>query len=246
MKAVILAAGSAKRLSPLTDNKHKSLLEIGSKPILEYQLDALDHYGVNNVLIAVGYLKEQIINRYGNRYKNLKIQYIDNPDYATTNTVYSLWLARDYFKNEDFLYFNADVLFHYSLIGRLLKSEKESTLGVEIKKCVEEEVKVIPDEDRRVVRIGKKIDIDKSIGEFVGIGKFGSSLTEDFITSLKSVIDDGNQMSFFEKAVDLILNKHKIYYEDITEIPVIEIDFPEDLEKAKNVILFKILSFGDE
>lgn len=246
MKSVILAAGSARRLSPLTDNKHKSLLEIGNKPILEYQLDALDHYGVIDVLIVVGFLKEQIIKRYGNHYKNLKIQYMDNPNYATTNTVYSLWLAREYFKSEDFLYFNADVLFQRSLVGRLLKSEKESALGVEIKKCGEEEVKVIPDEDQRVNHIGKKIDPNKSIGEFVGIGKFGASLTEDFITSLKSVIDDGNQMSFFEKAVDLILDKHKIYYEDITEIPVIEIDFPEDLEKAKNIILPEILSFGDE
>lgn len=243
MKAVILAAGSARRLSPLTDSKHKSLLEIGSKPILEYQLDALDHYGVNNVLIVIGFLKEQIINRYGNHYKNLEIQYIDNPDFLTTNTVYSLWLARDYFENEDFLYFNADVIFHYSLIGRLLKSENESTLGVEIKNCGEEEVKIIPDEDQRVIHIGKKIDLDKSIGEFVGIGRFSASLTEDFIASLKSVIDDGDQMSFFEKAVNLILDKHEIYYEDITEIPVIEIDFPEDLEKAKNVILPKILSF---
>ena len=104
MKAVILAAGSAKRLSPLNDNKHKSLLEIGSKPILEYQLDALNRYEVNEVVIVVGYLKEKIIQKYGYHCRNLSILYIDNPDFSFTNTVYSLWLAREYFRNEDFLY----------------------------------------------------------------------------------------------------------------------------------------------
>jgi choline kinase len=44
----------------------------------------------------------------------MNISYIENPNYATTNTVYSLWLAREYFAGQDFFYFNADVLFHYS------------------------------------------------------------------------------------------------------------------------------------
>nr|MBC8489287.1 NTP transferase domain-containing protein [Bacteroidota bacterium] len=87
MKAVILAAGSARRLSPLADNTHKCLLEVGEKGILEHQLDALDRYGVAEALIVVGFLKEQIQGRFGNQYRNMSLTYIENPDYATTNTV---------------------------------------------------------------------------------------------------------------------------------------------------------------
>ena len=179
MKAVILAAGSARRLSPLTDTKHKCLIEIGQKPILEHQLDALDFYGVKEALIVVGYLKEQIISKYGNHYKGIHLQYIENPLYASTNTVYSLMLAGDYFRGSDFLYFNADVVFHHELLGRLIHSEKPTALGVEVKKCGEEEVKVIVDETRRILRIGKKLSPDECLGEFVGIAKFSAELTED-------------------------------------------------------------------
>lgn len=243
MKAVILAAGSARRLSPLTDTKHKCLIEIGQKSILEHQLDALDFYSVKETLIIVGYLKEQIISKYGNQYKGIHLQYIENPLYASTNTVYSLMLAGEYFRRNDFLYFNADVVFHHELLGRLILSDKLTVLGVEVKKCGDEEVKVIVDETRRILRIGKKLSPDECLGEFVGIAKFSAELTEDFITSLKTVVEEGDRMSFFERAVDLILEKHPMFYENISDIPVIEIDFPEDLEKARTIVLPKILAF---
>ena len=104
MKSIIIAAGAAKRLAPLANSIPKCLIDIGNKPTIEYQLDALNRYEVNEVVIVVGYLKEKIIQKYGYHYRNLSISYIDNPDFSFTNTVYSLWLAREYFRNEDFLY----------------------------------------------------------------------------------------------------------------------------------------------
>jgi len=245
MKAVILAAGSARRLSPLTDNMHKCLLPIGDKSILGHQLDALDYYGVTEAVIVVGFLKEQIVEKFGRQYKSIALNYIENPDYAATNTVYSLYLARDYFKDSDFLYFNADVVFHRSLLGRLLLSPFSTAMGVEVKQCGAEEVKVIVNEDHRILRIGKKLPPKECLGEFVGIAKFGSSITRDFITGLKAVIDEGEKMAFFEKGVDRILAKHHLYYEDISDIPVIEIDFPEDLERARKQILPKIIAMNE-
>jgi len=245
MKAVILAAGSARRLSPLTDNMHKSLLPIGEKSILEHQLDAINRYGVPEALIVVGYLKEQIVEKFGDQYKNVTLSYIENPDYATTNTVYSLYLARDYFRGADFMYFNADVVFHHNLVGRILQSEMPTALGVEVKSCGAEEVKVIVDSQRRILRIGKKIDIEKSLGEFVGVAKFAGEITADFIDGLKAVIDSGKKTAFFEKGIDKILDMHDIYYEDISDIPVIEIDFPEDLEKARKKIYPRIKAMDE-
>ncbi|MFA6742733.1 MAG: phosphocholine cytidylyltransferase family protein [Candidatus Neomarinimicrobiota bacterium] len=245
MRAVILAAGAARRLAPLTDSIPKCLIKIGDKSLLENQLDALQRYGVDETLIVVGYLKEQIMEKIGSQYKTMNISYIENPNYATTNTVYSLWLAREYFAGQDFFYFNADVLFHYSLIGKLLEAPHETALGVEVKPCGEEEVKVIVKADQRIVRIGKKLDPTECLGEFVGIAKFGASLTTDFATALKAVIDEGLQMSFFEAAVDRILDKHTMYSVDITKIPVIEIDFPEDLERARKQIYPKIVSIDE-
>jgi len=245
MRAVILAAGAARRLAPLTDSIPKSLIKVGDKSLLENQLDALQRYGIDEALIVVGYLKEQIMAKIGDHYKTMNVSYIENPLYASTNTVYSLWLAREYFAGQDFFYFNADVLFHYSLIGKLLDAPFETALGVEVKPCGEEEVKVIVDNAQRIVRIGKKLDPAECLGEFVGIAKFGASLTADFATALKAVIDDGLQMSFFEAAVDRMLKKHAMYAVDITMIPTIEIDFPEDLERARKQVYPKIISIDE-
>lgn len=243
MKAVILAAGASHRLLPLTDSQPKCLIEIGEKSLLEYQLDVLDRYGIKEAAVVVGYRKEQIKERFVSQYKSVALSYIENPIYATTNTIYSLYLARDYFLNNDFLYFNADVLFHHSLIQRLLASPRETALGVEVKPCGEEEVKVIVSENQRIIRIGKKIDIGRSLGEFIGIAKFGAAMTSDFATSLRAVIDEGQQMSFFETAVNRILDQYAMYAIDISDIPVIEIDFPEDLNKARDSVMKKIQLF---
>jgi len=245
MRAVILAAGAARRLAPLTDSVPKCLIEIGDKSLLENQLDALQRYGIEEALIVVGYLKERIMEKVGSHYKTMNISYIENPLYASTNTVYSLWLAREYFAGQDFFYFNADVLFHYSLIGKLLEAPYETALGVEVKSCGKEEVKVIVADDDRILRIGKKLKPAECLGEFVGIAKFGASLTADFATTLKAVIDEGLQMSFFEAAVDRILDRHAMYSVDITKIPVIEIDFPEDLERARKQVYPKIVSIDE-
>lgn len=245
MKAVILAAGAARRLAPLTDSIPKCLIKVGEKSLLENQLDALQRYGIEEALIVVGYLKEQIMEKIGYQYKTMNISYIENPLYASTNTVYSLYLARDYFLGSDFLYFNADVVFHHSLLGRLLLSQFSTAMGVEVKRCGEEEVKVIVNADHRILRIGKKLPPKDCLGEFVGIAKFGASITSDFIAGLKAVIDEGEKMAFFEKGVDRILAKHQLYYEDVSDIPVIEIDFPEDLERARKQILPKIVAMDE-
>jgi len=79
MKAVILAAGAARRLVPMINSIPKCLIKIGDKSILENQLDALQFYGIEDVLIVVGYLKEQIIEKIGNQYKTMNISYIENP-----------------------------------------------------------------------------------------------------------------------------------------------------------------------
>ena len=66
MPAVILAGGLATRLRPLTKTIPKSLVEVAGHPFLWHQLQLLKCYGIRNVILAVGYLGEQIQNRYGN------------------------------------------------------------------------------------------------------------------------------------------------------------------------------------
>ena len=75
--AVIMAGGKGTRLTPLTNNTPKPLLKVGSKPIIEHNLDRLSLYGIDDFWISVKYLGEQIEEFLGNgNKKNIGIKYV--------------------------------------------------------------------------------------------------------------------------------------------------------------------------
>jgi len=244
MKAILLAAGASRRLQPLTKDTPKCLIRIGEKTILEHQLDAVDNAGIDEAVIVVGYLKDMIIDFLGKSYRGIRcITYIENPDFAVTNTIYSLYLARDFFLNDDFIYFNADVLFHRDVVSLLVNSGKKNVLAMEYKKCGQEEVKFVTDTGNRVVKLSKEIPPHEAEGEFIGIAKFGSSISRAFIDTLATYAARGDRNLFFEKAVEDILGVEIFYPLDVTHIPNIEIDFPEDLKKAQEEVYPAIIAY---
>ena len=96
MKAVILAAGIASRLRPLTDTTPKCLLKIGKRCLLERAFDALIQNGFNEFIIVTGYRQQQIVDFLQARYPVQNITFIYNDRYESTNNIYSLWLTRPY------------------------------------------------------------------------------------------------------------------------------------------------------
>ncbi len=244
MKAILLAAGASRRLHPLTKDIPKCLIRIGEKTIIEHQLDAVEAAGLDEAVIVVGYLKEKIVDFIGHRYGDiLRVSYIENPDFAVTNTIYSLYLARDFFLDDDFIYFNADVLFHRDIVSLLVSSSMKNVLAMEYKKCGPEEVKFTTDAQNRVIKLGKEVPLDESEGEFIGIGKFGRSISRAFIHTLETYALRGDRNLFFEKAVEDILHAEFFYPLDVTCIPSIEIDFPEDLKRAQEEVYPAIIAY---
>ena len=108
--AVILAAGLGSRLLPITQEAPKCLTEFCGSTITERALDSLQKLNVENVAIVIGYLGDVIINHLGNEYKGMKISYIWNEDYKTTNSMYSVYLARDFISKGCYL-LEGDVVF---------------------------------------------------------------------------------------------------------------------------------------
>ena len=121
MKAIILAAGIASRLRPLTDNTPKCLLKIGERCLLQRTFDALIENGIKEFVIVTGYLKEQIEEFLQKNYAGANITFIHNDVYDSTNNIYSLWLTRPVADGEDVLLLDSDILF--SPQGRLLSGD---------------------------------------------------------------------------------------------------------------------------
>jgi len=246
MKAIILAAGVARRLRPLTQSMPKCLLKIGDYYLIDYQLNALSSNGVRDILIVVGYRALDIMAYVTKYYPSLNIFFVYNPYYAKTNTIYSLMLTKNFFEN-GFLYFNADVLFDFDIVRRLLSNKSENVLAVDFKKCGKEEVKVILEKDLRIKRIGKKIPLDQSAGEFIGVAKFSGDYLDSFAKALESVVSRGDVNTFFETAIDETLsNNTDLVVENTSDLAAVGIDFVEDYERAIQEILPKItFSIGD-
>jgi len=239
LKAIILAAGASRRLLPLTAVTPKCLIDINGKSLLDHQLSILKSFEIDDLVIVVGYKKEFIIEAIESNWNEMNVTFIENTDYDKTNTLHSLWLAKEHLL-DDFLYFNADVLCHRDVVGRLLKSPYPSCLAIDIKNCGEEEVKILLDDNDRINSIGKDIDVSEATGEFIGIGKHGLIGNKRFVEILEREVNNDNSNMFFEFALNDMLKEFDFHMIDISDLPCIEIDFIEDLEEARNNIMPQI------
>lgn len=236
MKSVILAAGVSRRLYPLTYEMPKCLMKVGDKAILDRQLKTLQSSNISEVIIVVGYYRELIVDYVKSHYNDLNVKFVINHHYFETNTAYSLRLCNDFINNEPFILMNADVLYPKEVLTRVINSNYNTVLAVDIKPCGREEVKVVEGEGNRIVAIGKELIEDNSLGEFIGVAKFSKNISSKFMNSLDRLISSGGNSDYFEAAIHPLMSEHDIYYEDISDLPCIEIDFVEDLEKAQKLV----------
>jgi choline kinase len=121
--AVLLAAGTGSRLQPLTDNAPKCLSEINGVSILQRLVDCLCSNGFQRLIVVVGYLDHRIREFFDDYANDLTIDYVINSRYATTNNIYSLWLARAVI-GEPFLLVESDVVFDATLLKDMLQPNK--------------------------------------------------------------------------------------------------------------------------
>ena len=209
----------------------KCLIEIAGTSILKRQIAAFRAVGVTRFAIVVGYEQQQIRSHLAD--DPGPFTFVVNERYAETNTIYSLYLAREHF-GTGFFYANGDVLFDRRLPEQLaVQPERSTVLAVKPGHCGQEEVKVIV-HDGRVVRIGKQLDPARSRGEFVGVAWFGSEGSGAFAEMLVRCVEtEGIVGDHFEQAIDrLCRDGWPVLPVDIGNLPCGEIDFPEDLRHA--------------
>lgn len=128
--AVLLAAGTGSRLHPLTDDAPKCLSEVSGVAILERLVGNLRDRDFKRLVVVVGYLDNCIRDFLKEWEADLKIEYIVNPRYATTNNLYSLWLARAAI-SEPFLLVESDLVFDTSLLDDMMQPGRIAVAGMQ-------------------------------------------------------------------------------------------------------------------
>ena len=237
MKAIILAAGKGKRLEKVCGDNPKCLLDIGGLSLIERQIETLRAVGVDDITAVVGYGAEHVRERCGS-----SISYIENEIHDQTNSMYSLWLARDVL-TDGFVVLNADVLFHSQLLMDLISVEYEDALLVSY-----EPLPVLGDEEMKVkVRKGCVVDLSKQMnpaeadGENVGIVKFGASGAGFLIEQMDALVAAGGLREWAPRAFREFAMQRPLTAISTRGYPWIEIDFPEDYHRAVDEILPKLI-----
>jgi choline kinase len=237
MKTVILAAGAGSRLKPLTDHVPKCLLKVGVKCILEMTIENLLATNNSEIIIVTGYLENKIREFIRERFRHLQITYIYNELYASTNNIYSLWLAKDEVLGNDMMMLDSDIVFDERIISKLQNSGYKNCLALKRHEVHDEEIKVKTDAHGCVIEIGKEVNVSQAEGESIGIEIFGKeALTELYFILDRKVVTEKEVNQFYEAAFQE-LSDNNLFIVDTTEYFCMEIDTEEDLKIAEGLSL---------
>lgn len=250
MIGVILAAGMAKRLRPLTDTKPKCLLKVGERTLLERTVAAMTAAGINEFVVVTGYRAEMIRDFLENlEYLGLlgslgkpKFTFLHNADYEHNNNIYSLWMAGEVVRGKEFLLMDSDILCDPAAVLRIAQ-EPEAALAVNRHELGEEEMKVVVDAQMRITEISKTCRPEDAIGESVGIEKITAAYSKALYNELdQMILSEGLIDIFYERAFErLIPQGHTFRVVDTTNYFSYELDTPEDFQRAQELMPAELL-----
>ena len=228
----------AKRLRPLTDERPKCLLTVGSRTLLQRTFDAMIAAGISEFVVVTGYRGEMIRDFLLNTYpSSLTFHFLHNADYEHNNNIYSLWMTRELVRGREFLLLDSDILFDPAIIQRMLQ-ELGTALALNRHELGEEEIKVIVDSNNQVVEISKVCSPSEAIGESVGIEKMEADYSVALFAELDRMIEgEGLIDIFYERAFErLIPQGHSFHIVDTTDYFSIELDTVDDFNSARELI----------
>ena len=245
MQAIILAAGMGKRLGELTQNNTKCMVKVNGVTLIERllrQLDNIQGTRLERIIIVTGYEGQKLRDYIATLDTRIPVEYVDNPIYASTNNIYSLWLAKDYLLNDDTLLFESDLIFDDSIIEKILSSPEPSLALVS---------KYESWMDGTVVKLGENCAIDKFIPgtEFryeesdsyyktVNVYKFSRSFScTHYVPFLEAYSKALGNNEYYEQVLRVItlLDKPEIKALPLNGEAWYEIDDVQDLDIAESI-----------
>jgi histidinol-phosphate/aromatic aminotransferase/cobyric acid decarboxylase-like protein/choline kinase len=210
MQILIPAAGMGKRLGSETYDKTKAMVEVNGKTLIERCLDSAVMHPIDRIILVVGYEKEKLKSFLGNSYKGVDIIYVENNDYATTNNIYSVFLAKDYLLEADTILIESDLIFEPKILQMVVDNKSENLALVDKHK---------PWMDGTVV----KLNDDFSISHFISKADFNYNHVHEYyktvnIYKFSKVFLNNVYVPFLEAYAKAMGNNE--YYEQVLKVIV--------------------------
>ncbi|XPV68937.1 MAG: aminotransferase class I/II-fold pyridoxal phosphate-dependent enzyme [Halarcobacter sp.] len=210
MQALILAAGTGSRLGKYTKENTKCMLEVNGETLINQALAKLNNVGIKKLIMVVGYKKDNLIEHVGNRYKNIEIEYIENPIYSTTNNIYSLYLAKDKLAQDDTILLESDLLFEEKILLNLINDKRKSLAVVDkYQAWMDGTAVTLSDNDDILGFYGKKAFQFKNVDKYyktVNIYKFSKEFSLDvYIPFLEAYSKAMGDNEYYESVLRVVL-----------------------------------------
>ena len=242
MQAIMLAAGKGSRLGKYTKNNTKCMLDVHGETLLERAIDALLEAGIKDFILVLGYKKDNVKKFIKEKEldKKINITYVDNDVYATTNNIYSLYLAKDYLIQDDTILLESDLIYDKSIIKKLVNSKYESAaLIAKYEEWMDGTVVKLNDDNTINSFVERKDfnydDVD-SYYKTVNIYKFSKEFSERFyLPFLESYIKAYGNNDYYELVLKVIseLKDTNLYGLPLTNELWYEIDDCQDYDIVK-------------
>ncbi|OGQ23334.1 MAG: hypothetical protein A3I05_05195 [Deltaproteobacteria bacterium RIFCSPLOWO2_02_FULL_44_10] len=241
MKTLILAAGLGSRLQHKTQHSPKALVRIHDKPILAYQLDALSACGMKDIGIVLGYQGEMIKEYIEQNYSFLHTTFFWNHDYASSNSSYSFWMAKDWIADESYIHLNCDILFSPTLLQKLLKHRHENVIAIKRDVSLGGRLEHVVVKGEQIQKMSIEYD-PQATGKAFGLAKLGT-LSHVILQKLIATYlaqGDKNQ-NYFGMIRHAIHQKIPYYVLDATHEELFEVNTLEDYKKVEEYVAHKKL-----
>ncbi len=225
-QAIILAAGRGSRLGDANGHQPKCLAEVNGRRLIDYQLDALFRVGIKEVCVVTGYRADSVRVAAGDR-----AHFIHNPEWANTNSLYSLSLCRAWVLDA-VLILNCDVLSHPDVLHRLTVAEG-SALAYDSSSGDDQEHMKVELVDGFLTAMDKQLAPQRVCGENVGILYFSNEATHLLFAQAEQLIRSGGANLWLASAVERVGRQSPLRGVDVCDLPWIEIDFEADLGYAR-------------
>lgn len=242
MQAIILAAGKGRRLGKHTEKNTKCMLRVAGKTLLERAVDALKEAGIGKLVLVVGYQAENLRQYVTECIQGIDVEFVENPEYATTNNIYSLWLAREHLAADDTILLESDLIFESGVIRALVDCPAPDAATVaRYEQWMDGTVTLLDDSDRIVEFVEKKNFAFSRAGEYyktVNIYKFSRDFSRrHYLPFLEAYIQAYGQNEYYEQVLKAIahLAHSGLKAFKLTGQKWYEIDDAQDLDIAETL-----------
>jgi choline kinase len=227
MKAILLAAGRGTRISRMIEDVPKSTLPIAGVPLIRRTAQMLLDSGFE-LVVCVGYQASKIYKAL----EGLPVKYYFNPFYDVTNSIASLWFARNELQG-DSIVLNADVYFSKDILDLVLNDERDVSIAIDKTRTEVGDYFFLTTDNGCIEKYGKELPLSSRSCEYVGLAKIRRSFMELFIERLEWLVNNHQHSLWWENVLYSFTDtkEQNIYTVDVGGRFWAEIDYFDDYER---------------